>query len=383
MERKNIDLLEELDSLSKIHTLKRDDIDALMMEFAKRITAVLHIERVSVWLFNEKRDAIVSMGEFDLPGRKFIKGNTLLKRDYPIYFKAINENEIIIAENIYKSNFTKELSEKYSKPANIISLLDIPVRIGGELIGVMCYEKTGTKEKIFTKEEQSFALSVSLVLSSTLESRKRRALQHELDEELKQKEILIKEIHHRVKNNMSVVKGLVSLQSEKSKDDFHRNLFWECRHKINVISGIHDLMYRTKNFANVRARDYFDELLQNLALFYTIDDNIVNIDKEIDDIYLELDEALPVALMVNEVITNSFRHAFKNQKHKKISFSLKRTGKTTHLQIKDNGVGFNPETSRSDSLGMEIIKGLVDQLNGEAEFTSKDGTLFEMRYPKK
>ena len=155
-----INLLDEINSLSKIHTLKRNDIDNLMVEFAQRITATLHIERMSVWLFNETKDAVISMGEYDMEERQFNKNNILKKNKYPSYFKAISENEILLIENVNTNKNTIELKDDYSIPNHIISLMDIPLRIEGELVGIMCYEKKGIKEKVFTKQEQLFALSV-------------------------------------------------------------------------------------------------------------------------------------------------------------------------------------------------------------------------------
>lgn len=132
MPETTINLLAEINSLSKIHTLKRQDIDAMMVEFAKRILITLRIERMSVWLFNKKRDAVISMGEYDLSSASFAKDNILEKKKYPTYFKSINENEILLAPNIYKNPNTIELSEEYSLPNGIISLMDIPLRIAGE-----------------------------------------------------------------------------------------------------------------------------------------------------------------------------------------------------------------------------------------------------------
>ncbi len=97
---------------------------------------------MNVWLFNTDHSALISIEEFDTRNKQFSKNSALLKKDYPIYFKALSANEIIIAENIYDHPFTKEFNENYSKQNSIYSLLDIPIRISGELVGVMCYKKT-------------------------------------------------------------------------------------------------------------------------------------------------------------------------------------------------------------------------------------------------
>ncbi|HOZ88007.1 MAG TPA: histidine kinase dimerization/phosphoacceptor domain -containing protein, partial [Bacteroidia bacterium] len=246
-----IDLLEEIDSVSKIHTLKRGDIDALMIEFAKRILSVLRIERISVWLLDKKGLAIISMGEYDLPNREFKKGSILLKSKYPHYFKAISENEIVLIENVHSNTKTKELWEDYSQPNNLISLMDIPLRLEGKLIGIMCFEKKGNVERVFSRDDQVFALSASTVFTSSLEARYRRAAQQKLDHELREKDLLVKEIHHRIKNNLAVVLSLMNLQSGKTKDAFHKALFDECRNKISSIAEVHSMMYKSKSYTRI------------------------------------------------------------------------------------------------------------------------------------
>lgn len=374
----SVNLLEEINSLSKIHTLKRDDIDAIMIEFAKRILSAFHIERMSVWLFTPEKNAIISMGEYDLPKKAFSKNNILPQHKYPTYFKAVSENEILLAPNIYTNQFTKELSDEYSKPNNIISLMDIPLRIEGELVGVMCYEKTGDKERVFTKNEQIFAMSIALVFASNLEARQRRALQHRLNEELHEKTILIKEIHHRVKNNLSVVSGLMALQSGKSKDSFHMNLFEECRNKINAISSIHELVYKTESFSKINLKDYIGKLLTELEEFYTNDKFQIQLDASIEAIELELEKVVPLSLLINEVITNSYKHAFTEAGSGIIKIRLKQSGKIISLSIQDNGKGFGDNNIKSDSLGMEIINGLSDQLCAEYSYKGDNGTLFTL-----
>lgn len=138
VEDQEVNLLEELNSISKIHFLHREDIDAIMTDFAKHILHCLKMERMNVWLFNPDHSALISIGEYDTGNKQFSKNSILLQKDYPIYFKALAANEIIIAEDIYNHPCTKEFNNSYSKQNNIYSLLDIPLRISGELVGVMC-----------------------------------------------------------------------------------------------------------------------------------------------------------------------------------------------------------------------------------------------------
>lgn len=376
----SVNLLEEIDSMSKIHSLHRGDIDKIMVEFAQRLLTIFRIERMGVWLINPENDAIVSIGEYELLTRSFKKGNILQKEKYPNYFKAIGENEILLAENIYSNPNTSELSFDYSEPNDIISLMDVPMRIEGKVIGVMCFEKTGKVERVFSENEQFFAMSVGAILASSLEARHRRALQTQLSEELKEKEMLLKEIHHRVKNNLSVVASLLSLQSHKSKDTFHKNLFDECRHKVNSISGIHELIYKSESLAEISAREYFSQLISNLQEFYDTDSIHVEIESNIDEISLELNYALPMALIANEVVTNCYKHAFERQIDGKIWFSIHFEEGKIKMSVKDNGLGFDYDAPKADSLGIEIIKGLAEQIDAEYSFESSDGTVFTLSF---
>ena len=376
----SLNLLEEINSISKIHTLHREDIDNIMIEFAQRIIAVFKIERMSVWLFNPEKDAMVSMGEYDLRTRKFSKDNTLYKKNFPTYFKAISENEIILVENILTNDFTKELNNEYSVPNDIISLMDIPLRLAGEPIGVMCFEKTGDKERIFSKNEQVFAVSVSHVFTSNLEARHRRILQFKLDQELKEKEILIKEIHHQVKNNLSVVSSLINLQANRAKDSFHKALFGECRNKINTISGIHEIIYKSESFSEINLKDYFSKLISNLKSFYSTTEKNIELEYHIDSISLEIAQALHLALIINETITNCYKHAFSETNSGKIDISITSDNEQLVLIVKDNGKGLKEPAVKTDSLGMDIIDGLAEQLDATYNFENQSGVVFTLRF---
>jgi two-component sensor histidine kinase len=379
----NVNLLEEINSISKVHTLQPDDIDGLMIQMAKRILVSLEIDHLSVWLFNSENSAIVSMGEYDLLARKFSKGNKLLKENYPIYFKAIHENQILLAPNVFENKQTIELTVDYFHKKNIISLMDIPIRIEGKLVGIMCFEKSGKIERHFSKNEQVFAMSIGMIFASTLEARQRRALQFRLKEELKEKTILIKEIHHRVKNNLSVVGSLINLQSSKAKDEFHQGLFDEIGNKVNSISDIHELIYHSSSLSLIDAREYFEKLLQKLFDFYGKSNYEITLEIKLEHIKMEVETILPLALIMNEVVTNSFKHAFAKNKKGVLKIDLSKYLDQISLSIKDSGSGFDISSIKGDSLGIEIIKGLVATLGGSFDYEIDHGTNFRLEFPAK
>ena len=376
----SINLLEELNSISKIHSLKRDDIDKLMLVFAERITKTLKIERMSVWLFNEDKTEIVSIGEYTRPTKKFTKETKLNKTNYPTYFKSICVNEIVDVENVYNNSITKELKLDYCLKNKVISLMDIPLRIEGKVVGVLCFEKTGKKERVFDKTEKTFALSLAIVLASNLEARQRRAIQYKLDQELKQKELLIKEIHHRVKNNLTIIASLLNMQMDKTKDKYHSDLFEDHRSKIDSIAVIHELVYKSKNYTEISLRDYIKKITSNLQEVYKSEQNKIQIAHDVHEVAVDLSYALPIGLIINEVITNSFKHAFKGRSSGQIHIHLNIEKRKVQLSISDDGQGLSQQSKKAQSIGMDILAGLVEQIDGKYSLNSQQGTVFTLEF---
>ncbi|MDA8648282.1 ATP-binding protein [bacterium] len=377
-----IDLLHELNSISKTHMLQRNAIDQIMIEFAGRITRSLDIERMSVWLLDYDKQVMTSMGEYDLRDNSFQKDNEIPMSICPEYFAALEKDEILYVPNVLESPITAGLTESYNKPKGVISLLDIPLRFDGSMIGVMCFEKTGDKVKTFDSKVRFFAHAISMVFSSNLEARKRRALQEHLDKELHEKETLLKEIHHRVKNNLAVVSSLVNMQSSKAKDDYHRGLLEDCRGKIQSIADIHDIVYQTSSFSAISVRKYFDQLLEEILQFYDGDDKDISIALKVDDFELSTQALIPLGLIVNEVVTNSFKHAFTNTEGGEVSFTLIKDNGFLQMNIIDNGIGFDEEPTANGNLGLEIIKDLADQIDATFSFYSdEDGVTFHLKAP--
>lgn len=219
-----------------------------MLEFAKRITTVLKIERTNVWLFNEQKDAIISIGEYDTRTKQFSKNSIIHQQNCPNYFKAINRNKIITIKNVLEHPYTNEFNNTYSIPNEVISLMDIPLRISGELIGVFCFEKTGKIERVFTEEDQTFAMSLAIVVASNLEARHRRVAQQQLELALKEKELLIKEINHRVKNNLSILISLLRLAKNQQKNAKVPEVLTEFEQRVMAMLKIHDLLHHTHNY---------------------------------------------------------------------------------------------------------------------------------------
>ena len=379
----SINLLEELNTLSKIHWLDRDDIDQIMLDFGRRITASLRIERVSVWLFNHTKTSIISIGEFDMHTREFDKNNVLDTYRYPGYFSALKENRIILVEDVKTNKITRELYEDYFLPHSIYSLMDIPIRVSGELIGVICFEKAGVR-KLFTEEEQSFAFSTSLVLSSNLEARHRRAAQHKLMLAMEEKDILIKEINHRVKNNFSILISLMRISKLSGKTTDPKIIFEEYEQRIMSMLKIHDLLYQSGNYSSVKLSDYMKALLTE---FKGSQVEIANsIEAKINDIdfMMPTKSAIHVGLIISEIFLNSLKYALPGNKSYQMLFEITQNDDFISIKIGDNGLGFDfSENVKKNTMGLPIIKDLVEGMNLVAIYPTIASNMYEFSISRK
>jgi two-component sensor histidine kinase len=382
---KDINLLEELDNISKIHILERDQIDSIMIDFAGRIIKALKIERISVWIFNTERDAIISMGEYDGRSKIFLKDRLLYKAHYPEYFKTLEQNRIVIAEDVINDPATRELGDDYLKKHDICSLMDVPLRIAGEVVGVMCFEKCGEKRE-FTREAQSFGLSLAIVFASNLEARQRRAYQQELEKTLAEKEVLIKEINHRVRNNFSILISLMRLSKERGNTMDAKTIFNEYEQRINSMLKIQDLLYHTKNYTEVNVSDYISELVQefkksNVELFDHIKSSI-----EKSALLVPTKIAIHLGLIVSEIFLNSIKYAFQQTANYEFSIELSFTSsnQTIGLKIGDNGKGFSfEELYEKNTLGLPLIKDLSESIHSITTFPTVGNAYYSLKLGNK
>ncbi len=221
------------------------------------------------------------------------------------------------------------------------------------------------------------------MLSLTIESHNKQQAKKALELALEEQTILLQEVNHRVKNNLSIVSSLMNLQSEKSHDDYHKQLFMECRNRLDSIASVHELIYKAKTYSHINFKEYLNEIIQHISSSYQSFSHI-KIVKGITDVHIDISSAIPLALIVNELITNAYKHAFKNKKDGIIEVSLLENNKQVFLTIKDNGDGFDKTIIPKNSIGMDILSGLIEQIEGKCNLTSDEkGTVYKISFSKK
>jgi len=201
-----------------------------------------------------------------------------------------------------------------------------------------------------------------------------------------EKEILLKEIHHRVKNNLQIICSLLNLQSENIDNVRLKQILQQSKYRIESMAKIHEMFYKTQDMSKINFADYVLELAT--ALISSTKGNKNNIKLKIDfkDVYFTINAAIPIGLLINEIITNSLKHGIKGNKKGEILISItEKTDKKLEMRIGDNGIGyasdFNPKNL--NSLGFQIISSLVGQLNGTIEKEkSSVGTYYAINFER-
>jgi len=199
--------------------------------------------------------------------------------------------------------------------------------------------------------------------------------QNELQQLLKDKNTLLSETHHRVKNNLAIIRGIFDLQMMYEKNPTIKEILTNSKNRIKSMSLVHESLYDQSKVSQIDFKDYTEFLVREIQNTLQTDKHI-DVSVSIENIFFDLSKAIPCGLIINEVLTNSFKHAFKSTEDPQINIELKYTDQY-YLSIKDNGTGFDYEGSNvQNSLGLTLIDALSRQLGGEFYFENKNGSNF-------
>ncbi len=222
----------------------------------------------------------------------------------------------------------------------------------------------------------------NMILSEEITARK--ASEQLVRESLTEKEVLLKEIHHRVKNNLQVISSLLNLQSGYTEDVESKKMLRECQHRVRSMSMLHERLYRSEDLSRIDMKEYTQTLMNFLLRSYSVD-NSIQTSFEINDIKLGIDSAIPCGLIINELLSNSLRHAFPDKKQGNLFVSMLREGNDITLTVSDDGVGLpdNFKIGNTKTLGMTLVETLSQQLCGKMLIDKTIGTSFQIIFPAK
>lgn len=197
---------------------------------------------------------------------------------------------------------------------------------------------------------------------------------------LEEKEVLLREIHHRVKNNLQVISSLLSIQSREISDEVALEAVNESRNRVKSMAIIHQNLYKEDNLTGIDVGDYIEKLSRSLFASYRVDSDVIILKTDVDHLNLDVDTAIPLGLILNELITNALKYAFTGREEGRLEVSLKEVEGVLELVVADDGVGVStPKESLGDSFGMKMIDAFAQKLGAEWSVEDRNGTKVQLR----
>jgi two-component sensor histidine kinase len=238
------------------------------------------------------------------------------------------------------------------------------------------------------KSQLIFAIIGMCVLASLLGLgyllyKKLQVKNQKIEQQSQQLNTLMKELHHRVKNNLAIVSSLLNIQSNRLEDKNAAQAVREGQMRVQAMSMIHQRLYNTDNVSSLNIKLYLTELAESLMRAYGYDTDSFDLKIEAENPDLDVDMAIPIGLIVNELITNSFKYAYEGIERPSLIINFKNTKNIT-LTVQDNGIGIDEKemNRNTGSFGKKMVKGLTKQINGNCKFENNRGTYFELIIPK-
>lgn len=403
---------EKIIGLVEIETTKKNKIfDPQVLRDCQKILANAAISIEEPLSANEPRilfeieDALLqatgaevcSFSEWDKPGNKLYNlavstkitwatgQGTRFNPDLETWRMALDQGKTI---NFVSSedNTTKAVVFDGTETMKVESLIIFPLRKGNERIGVI--ELYDFNHKIQVTPEQitllrtiadkaSFSIENARLLGQT---QKRLAEQTEL---LNEKEVLLKEIHHRVKNNLQIISSLLNLQANRVTDTQTLQTLGDSQARVRSMALIHEKLYQSQSLAKIDFGEYVKSLATDLFRLYRHNAMGIQLDVQADNVDLDLDHAISCGLILNELMTNALKYAFPEDRNGTILVELRASpGHILSLRVADDGVGIpaNSDIRNAKSLGLQLVNGLVEQLDGKMELEHTQGTEFRVSF---
>ncbi len=348
--------------------------EEVFLNIGLNISAQKEMERE---LREEKRfaDAVIN----GMPG-------TFFMLDKDLKYVRLNENmakelgysidELMSGEplSIYPEDQQKKLGEKVKEvlEKGFVSVESYPISKDGKTLS------RNLNAVRFDRDGETFIIGTGQDISDLKQREK------ELQDSINEKQVLLQEIHHRVKNNLAVISGLLELQLNEYEDPVFQRLIQESQSRIRTMAMIHEKLYRSENLSRIPMLEYVEDLVGQIRKGIKIGEKHISIDINIEDIELNINQAIPFALALNEILSNALEHAFKNQQKGKVVVELYEEDNFIHSTIKDNGQGMSEsqKMGQSSSLGMTLIRALLTQIDADWGIDGEHGVTYSIRFEK-
>jgi two-component sensor histidine kinase/PAS domain-containing protein len=381
----------ELDALNSISQAVSAELDleSLLNVIGDQLQAIFDVQNAYIALYDRASQTI------SLP--YFVNDNQRVSVDPILFGEGITSHIIRTRTPLVINRDTDAEMEKLGaktlgNPAR--SYLGVPIIVGDDVTGVISIQSL-SREEAFDRESVRLMETVAATVGAAIQNAQlygamqqevvtRQRAEEEIKLSLREKEVLLKEIHHRVKNNLQIITSLLNLQSSQLKDPDAMTVFRESQSRVRSMALIHEKLYQSKDLAHIDFDGYVRDLMVYLFRSYAANPDQIRTHIATNDMYLTIDTAIPCGLIISELVTNTIKYAFPEGKRGELHVALG-PADDGHLAllVKDNGVGF-PEGfdwRSSDSLGLQLVNTLSSQLHGTIEVDGRGGTSFRITFP--
>ncbi|MFN5982739.1 MAG: histidine kinase dimerization/phosphoacceptor domain -containing protein [Fluviicola sp.] len=381
IERKRRDVLRKtlvIEELSKSMKIRTGKLYDSILEILKSSAQAVQTTRVNAWMFNDDETLLQCIGNFDSKVFSLVSQESLPRIDIPNYITAFKSTKIILAPDARNHPLTKELNESYFYPNNIYSLMDIPLRMDGKIVGVLCFEEVD-EIRHWTLQDQKFGLIAAQMIALAFETHRRKISQQELEIfAFNQKKLLV-ETNHRIANNLAVVLRIMRMQVDRCKDQFHKKLFLESVNRIESIQFLHSTLTDSNSENRVKIDKYAQQLVKSVSETYADSEYSIQLIENYTPLEISNKKALYLGIILNEALTNAYKHAFRTSKAGMIRVEFYTETIFGILEVFDSGEGSSLKEFVK-GLGYEIMNSMADELGAELKIDTKSGTMVRLKF---
>jgi two-component sensor histidine kinase len=279
----------------------------------------------------------------------------------------------------FDNTLSGSTADEASGPVAIRRFLAVPVKLDGKVVGQLALANPA---RDYVERDLRLVNYLAKFYAMALQHKRS---QQRLYATLREKEVLLREIHHRVKNNLQVISSLLSLQAASLEDAEAREMLKESQNRVRSMALVHDQLHRSRDLSRIGFREYVKNLCASLFSSYGIDSGLIALRVEVEEVSLPIDTAIPCGLIIHELVSNSLKHAFPDGRRGEIFIGLRTTpGPGKVLTVADDGVGLprDVDLDTVHSLGLRLVRILAAQIDAPVRCLVRDGTRFEIVLPE-
>jgi PAS domain S-box-containing protein len=347
---------------------KLTESDKLISDICKMLSKLFNIDNLYIALYDDDKNRIsfpyyaIESKTLKVPDREFTNGLTEF---------VIKTRKSLLINSAKRETFDMIGIEPRGKEAK--SILSTPMVMGDAIIGVITLQDY-EKENVFSHSQLETLTAIASQAAIAVENSR---LYSSLKRSLAEKEILLQEVHHRVKNNLQIMSSLVKLQSHHVNDPAMLQILNETENRIQSMSIVHSKLYATQEYEKINFAEYVKSLTDNFWSTFGIKLKNLRIEIDVENIWLNIDTVIPCGLIINELVSNSIKYAFPDNRKGTIYIQLKKDNGSAFyvLTVKDDGAGFNKkiDINKAETLGIQLVNLLAKQMGGTMEVLSKEG----------